>query len=129
MAEQRPGPDDKAVATVFYDGGCPLCRREIAHYRRLDADRRLGWVDITDGDQHLPLGLTRERAMARFHVLDSHGRWHTGAWGFAELWSHLPGYRLLAHASRWLGAVRILDGAYTRFTRWRLRRRCRQECA
>ena len=26
---------------VFYDGGCPLCRREIAHYRRIDSAERL----------------------------------------------------------------------------------------
>ena len=31
---------------VFYDGGCPLCRGEIAHYRRLDRQRLVEWVDI-----------------------------------------------------------------------------------
>ena len=31
---------------VFYDGGCPLCRREIAHYQRIDRERRIQWTDI-----------------------------------------------------------------------------------
>ena len=33
---------------MFYDGGCPLCSREVAHYRRLDRRNNVSWVDIHD---------------------------------------------------------------------------------
>ena len=36
---------DPVRPMVFYDGGCPLCRREIAHYRRIDSTGSLRWVD------------------------------------------------------------------------------------
>ena len=35
--------------TIYYDGSCPLCRREIAFYRRLRATMRLDWVDVSQG--------------------------------------------------------------------------------
>ena len=110
---------------VFYDGGCPLCRREIEHYRRIDRQQRLVWVDITrQSDALRRNGLSYGEAMARFHVLDSSGRWHTGAHGFAELWSHLPYFRWLARATRGLGLLVPLDYLYRHFTRWRASRRC-----
>lgn len=69
-------------------------------------------------------GLCRESAMARFHVLNAEGKWKTGAWGFAELWSHLSGFRLLAAALRKLRLLSLLDRAYTLFARWRFGNRC-----
>jgi predicted DCC family thiol-disulfide oxidoreductase YuxK len=117
--------DTGPAATVFYDGACPLCRREIAHYRRLRGAERLAWVDIASVNAPLATyGLSRERAMARFHVRDAAGRWQTGAFGFAELWSHLPAYRWLAHTLRSLHLLPLLDWVYVRFARWRLRRTC-----
>lgn len=114
-----------AAAAVFFDGGCPLCRREIDHYRRLRGAERLQWIDIANDDQALARhGLHRTLAMARFHVLDRNGAWQTGAWGFAELWSHLPAYRWLASLVRTLGLLPSLGWAYRRFAAWRLRRRC-----
>ena len=113
------------AATVFYDGACPLCRREIAHYRRLRGAERLAWIDVASVNAPLATyGLSRERAMARFHVRDAAGRWQTGAFGFAELWSHLPAYRWLARTLRSLGLLPLLDRVYVRFARWRLRRPC-----
>jgi predicted DCC family thiol-disulfide oxidoreductase YuxK len=113
------------AAMVFYDGACPLCRREIAHYRRLGGAERLAWIDIARADAPLaPFGLSRARAMARFHVRDAVGQWHTGVFGFAELWSHLPGYRWLARTLRLLRLLPLLDRVYTWFARWRLRRAC-----
>ena len=113
------------AATIFYDGECPLCRREITHYRRLRGADRLLWIDITSDEATLAAhGLSREDAMARFHVRDAAGDWHTGAAGFVELWSHLRVYRWLASLLRSLRLVAVLDRAYTHFARWRLQRRC-----
>ena len=110
---------------VFFDGGCPLCMREIAHYRRLDRDGQIEWVDITRRPEQLAAhGLSLYTAMARFHVLDSRGVWQTGAWGFNEMWSHLPYYRWLARLLSALRLISLLDKAYAGFARWRLRSRC-----
>jgi predicted DCC family thiol-disulfide oxidoreductase YuxK len=57
-------------------------------------------------------------------VRDRDGNWQTGAWAFAELWSHLPGYTLLARTLRALRLLGLLDRAYAVFARWRLERRC-----
>jgi predicted DCC family thiol-disulfide oxidoreductase YuxK len=119
----RRGDDDQS-ATVFYDGGCPLCRREIAHYRRLDRQGELRWVDISREPEVLrDHGLAVETAMARLHVLGGDGRWHTGAKGFAHLWSRLPGYRWLSRFVATARLLPLLERGYSRFARWRLRRR------
>jgi len=114
-------------AVVFYDGACPMCRREIGHYRKRRGSAELNWIDVSRPSPELDAyGLGQASAMARFHVLDENGRWQTGAWGFAELWSHLPAYRWAATLVRRLRLLPLLDAAYTRFARWRLRGRCLQ---
>jgi predicted DCC family thiol-disulfide oxidoreductase YuxK len=115
----------QAPATVFYDGACSLCQREIAHYRRLEKAEAVRWVDISRDQATLDAhGLTRADAMQRLHVRDAAGNWHIGAWAFVELWSYLPGYRWLAAALRHSRTLPLLDRGYALFARWRLRRRC-----
>ena len=110
---------------VFFDGGCPLCMREIAHYRRLDSSRALVWIDITREPEQLEAhGMSLSLAMSYFHVLDSSGIWRRGAWGFHEIWSHLPYYRQLARLLSLLKLLPLLDRAYALFARRRLRSRC-----
>jgi predicted DCC family thiol-disulfide oxidoreductase YuxK len=122
----KPHPEIPVSApVVLYDGSCPLCAREIAHYRRLRGAQRIDWVDIArEPDLEGRYGVRPADAMARFHVRDGQGRWLTGAFAFAELWSHLPGYRLAGSALRALRLLSLLDRAYTPFARWRLSRRC-----
>ena len=116
---------NKTRPKVFFDGGCPLCMREVAHYRRLDSNRALVWIDITREPEQLEAhGLTLNSAMAYFHVLDSSGTWRRGAWGFHEIWSHLPYYRRLARLLSLLKLLPLLDRAYALFARRRLRSRC-----
>ena len=100
MTAAHSRPSDTLQASrpiVLFDGACPLCRREIAHYRRLTGAETVDWIDLAAPNLEIPdKSITRAMAMARMHVRDRNGRWHTGAWAFAELWSHLKGYRGLS---------------------------------
>jgi len=120
-----------AVPTVFYDGACQLCRREIGHYRRLDRAARIVWLDISQDTAALQAhGLSLEAAMERLHVLDADGVMQTGAYGFATLWDALPGYRWLSRTLRVTRTLARLDRAYAVFARWRLQHRCgSSDCA
>ena len=110
-------------AKVFYDGACPMCSREIAHYRRSRGADALDWVDIHSQPEELDRhGLDRDTALARFHVLGEDGVWHTGVAGFVYIWRRLRGYRHLAKVFDKTGATRLLEPAYVRFARWRQRK-------
>jgi predicted DCC family thiol-disulfide oxidoreductase YuxK len=111
--------------TMYYDGDCPLCRREVAHYRRIDRAGRVRWLDIaTDPEELQALGVSRPEAMARLHVREANGRLVSGAWAFAAVWEQLPYYRWLSRLVRALHLLPLIDIAYRRFARWRFRRRC-----
>lgn len=89
--------------TVFFDGSCPLCRREIGFYQRRRGADAIAWVDLTDPDQgsvdaELGGDLTCEAAMERFHVREPNGTLKDGAAGFVALWKALPNFR-------WLGRL------------------------
>ena len=118
---KEPGAPE--VLTVLYDGGCPLCRREIAHVQGLAAQRpdsALCFVDVSAEHKQLP---TEERAalLARFHVQRPDGSRLDGAAAFVAMWARLPGWRWLARLARLPGALPALELAYRGFLRLRPR--------
>lgn len=105
-----------AVLTVYYDGACPLCRREIGFFRRRDAAAAIEWVDASAGSgETIAPDLKRSDALARFHVRLPDGRLHSGASGFAAMWSAVPGYRWLGRLARSPAAQPVLELAYRGF--------------
>jgi predicted DCC family thiol-disulfide oxidoreductase YuxK len=85
--------------TVYFDGACPVCSREIAHYQRQPGAQACTWIDVAGcAPEALGPGLAREQALARLHVRLPDGRLLVGADGFAALWQALPGWR-------WLGRL------------------------
>ncbi len=57
--------------TVLFDGGCPLCSREISYYQTLTSLEPIEWVDIDHNDTLLQqFNVQHEAAMAEFHVFD-----------------------------------------------------------
>ena len=109
---------------VLYDGGCGLCRREIAYYRRLDVAGRIRWVDISEDQGELDtFGVPYEVAMARLHAITADGQVTTGAYAFTHVWSLLPYWHWLSRFLRLLRLVPALDCLYAMFAKWRLRLR------
>ncbi len=90
-----------AKPTVLYNGACPVCRREIEHYQRLD-DRDGQGLGFTDISEPVPVlkerALTQDEVKRRLHVIDADGRLLVGVPAFAAVWDHLPRYR-------WLSAI------------------------
>jgi predicted DCC family thiol-disulfide oxidoreductase YuxK len=114
---------------LFFDGGCPLCSREISHYQRIDREQRVEWIDIHANPKALaPYGIDWTNAMQRIHLIDPHQRLQTGAYAFVALWSQLPYYHWLSVACRLPGLVPVMDFAYTHFARWRWKKRSADAC-
>lgn len=104
--------------TVFYDGACPLCRREIATYRAL---RPVGvrWVNVAARDAPAACPMDRDALLARFHVRRGDGRMISGARAFILLWRHVPRLRWLGRIAGTPPIPALLEGGYRLFLRAR----------
>lgn len=98
---------------VFFDGSCPMCRAEIGFYRQQGTGA--AFYDVHASPDNLPAALSREAAMARFHVRCADGQLVSGARAFAELWKVTPGWRWLGRIAAMPPLVWVLELAYRLF--------------
>jgi predicted DCC family thiol-disulfide oxidoreductase YuxK len=108
-----------AKLTVWFDGDCPLCRREIALMRRLDRREAIDFVDIGAGTE-TACPLDRGEMLARFHAREGE-RIVSGAEAFAAMWRAVPALRPLGLVARNRFVLRLLETAYRGFLRIRPR--------
>ncbi len=110
--------DPLAASEVFYDGACPVCRREIAVYRKIPRLGGVTWTDVSDPDVVLQ-GLDRETALRRMHVLRANGEIASGAMAFTAIWRNLPALRWLARLAEVPPFAQMAELAYRGFLRLR----------
>ena len=104
--------------TVWFDGGCPLCRREIALLRRLDRRGAVAFVEV-GGLESCPMD--RADLLARFHAQETGGPMLSGAAAFAAMWRAIPGLRTLGRLAQIPAILWGLERAYRLFLRVRPR--------
>ncbi len=114
-------PDPAAACSVFYDGGCPICSREIALYQRLSEGQadRPAFENIAGDGAALPDGVSRDEALARFHVRLGSGEMVSGAAAFIALWRATPRFRLLGRLASIPPAPWLLEMCYRGFLKVR----------
>jgi predicted DCC family thiol-disulfide oxidoreductase YuxK len=118
LAENVSQPYD---IEVFFDGGCPLCRREIRFLQRRDRHRRIRFTDLDAPDfRPADVGMTRDALMAQMHGRLSDGTWLTGVEVFRRMYTAI-GLGPLVWLSRWPLISHLLDIGYSVFARNRLR--------
>lgn len=105
--------------TVYFDGACPLCQREIALMRRLD---RAGRIDFVDVSASVPKACPVDRAslLERFHV-DDNGTMRSGAAAFAAMWRRIPMLWPIGQMARIPPVLWLLERAYRGFLKVRPR--------
>jgi predicted DCC family thiol-disulfide oxidoreductase YuxK len=101
---------------VFFDGGCPLCSREIEHYRKKPRSSQIDWIDIDkpgfDAKLH---GLDPEKIHARFHAKNQDGIILEGVDAFNAIWHELGILKPLSWAAESRLTRPVLDLGYSVF--------------
>lgn len=106
--------------TVWHDGTCPLCQREIALMRRLDRRGAIRFVDAAAPAAAASCPLDPAVMLARFHA-EENGQLLSGAAAFAAMWRAIPMLRPLGLAARNRAVLGLLERLYIRFLRLRPR--------
>jgi predicted DCC family thiol-disulfide oxidoreductase YuxK len=103
-------------ATVWFDGGCPLCAREIALMKRLDRHKRLSFIDLATA---IECPRNRDEMLQRLHVQTASGEIYSGAEAFAVMWRAIPSLRALGVLGRQRQMLWLLERLYLAFLRFR----------
>lgn len=109
---------DSQKVTVWFDGSCPLCTREIAFMRNLDRKNAISFIDFASNSTDCPID--RAQLLARFHA-EEYGKLLSGAAAFAAMWRAIPMLRPLGLAARQKWVLAGLERAYIFFLRHRAR--------
>ena len=103
--------------TIWFDGSCPLCRREIALMKGLDRRGALHFIDAADaGVADCPTD--KVELLARLHACED-GVLLTGASAFAPMWRAVPLLRPLGLLAQVPFVLNWLERAYKGFLRVR----------
>lgn len=107
--------------TLYYDGACPLCSKEMDRLARLSRGR-IELVDI-HGLEPGDCEIERARLLSRLHLKTAEGQWITGLSANVRAWRHTP----LRHLWRMLEWPLIRPFSRYAYELW-LRRRNRPDC-
>jgi predicted DCC family thiol-disulfide oxidoreductase YuxK len=113
------------IATLYYDGRCPLCASEMARLERHKSDR-LQLQDIHDRPDEAH-GPDRETLLRTLHLRLPDGSWLTGADANIAAWQFTRGGAWLRWL-RWPIIRTLVDSIYDLWARRRYHRLYGKRC-
>ena len=107
--------------TLLFDGGCPLCQREVTFLRSRDFSNSISFVDIDSPnyDPVLYCGISYREAMGRIHAITSSGEVLKDVRVFREAY-RLVGLGWVYAPTTWPVLGPLVDEFYRLWARWRL---------
>jgi len=120
---------ESKIIEVFYDGDCPLCRREINFLRRRDRQSRIDFTDLQKLDFNSPeVEKTYAELMDKMHGRLPDGTWITGVEVFRRMYDAI-GWKWAVTVTRWPVVRPLLDWMYVQFASRRLMFSGRSRCS
>ena len=107
------------VLTIWFDGSCPLCSREIMLMKRLDQRGAIDFVDIATSNL-ADCPFDPGELLARFYAREN-GVLLTGTSAFAAMWRAIPLLRPIGLLARIPLVLTLLERCYLVFLRIRPR--------
>tara|TARA_Y100001968_G_C19435494_1_gene759410 strand:- start:2080 stop:2472 length:393 start_codon:yes stop_codon:yes gene_type:complete len=107
--------------TILFDGGCPLCKREISFLKSKDKNGYISFVDINSIDYKPELfsGISYRDAMKRIHAIKASGVILKDLNVFREAYK-LVGFGWFYAPTSWPLFNTVFDFLYTIWARYRL---------
>lgn len=111
------------MITVFYDGKCGLCSKEINHYRKVAPSNIFNWQDITESADELNKeGISLSEGLRLLHAKDEEGLVYVGVDAFILIWKQLKRWHILASLVGLPIIRHIANAAYRAFASWRFKK-------
>ena len=110
------------MITVFYDGACSMCNREIGYYQKISPPAAFSWININDPEFDEHPDIDKINALKLLHVKDSHGKIHIGVDGFIMIWSKLKYFKILAFICQLPIIYGLIKKIYQLFAKWRFKK-------
>jgi len=112
-----------SMISVFFDGKCNLCSKEINYYRRIAPKNTFNWVDITKTPGELDkFEIKLSDGLRLMHVADSRGNIFTGVDAFIIMWKQIKYWKFLGLFVSLPIVKQIANLLYQYFADWRFNR-------
>ena len=111
------------MISVFFDGKCNLCSKEINYYQRIAPKNTFNWVDITKTPDELDkFEIKLSDGLRLMHVADSRGNIFTGVDAFIIMWKQIKYWKFLGLFVSLPIVKQIAKLLYQFFADWRFNR-------
>ena len=111
------------MISVFFDGKCNLCSKEINYYQRIAPKNTFNWVDITKNPDELDrFEIKLSDGLRLMHVADSNGNISTGVDAFIIMWKQIKYWKFLGLFVSLPIVKQIANLLYQYFADWRFNR-------
>ncbi|MFI0471779.1 thiol-disulfide oxidoreductase DCC family protein [Halomonas sp. HMF6819] len=111
----------RAPVTLYYDGHCPFCLKEVAWLEKHPRRQRIELVDIQASTfDAATVGCNFDDLMGKLHVKDRNEQCYIGMEASRALYAVL-GYRRMVGMSCLPGLRGVMDAGYRLFARYRVR--------
>ena len=111
----------QAKLILLFDGGCPLCLREVKFLRSRDTLENISFIDIDSPNYQPDLysGISYKDAMGRIHAINESGEILKDVAVFREAY-RLIGLGWIYAPTSWPILGSLIDQVYKLWAQWRL---------